>query len=56
MDQEIDEIVVPSIGKYNETDLKSVNYSDAADDLKTDKDKKEDQKKKPQTKVKSFST
>lgn len=42
MDQEIDEIVVPSIGKYNEIDLKSVNYSDAADDLKTDKDKKED--------------
>ena len=47
MDQEIDEIVVPSIGKYKEIDLKSVNYSDAADDLKSDKDKQKEENIKP---------
>ena len=47
MDDEIDEIVVPSIGKYKETDLKAVNRSGAADDLKTDDDKKKEKDIKP---------
>ena len=40
MDQDIDEFVIPSVNKYKENSLKSVNLSDAADDLQTDKDKK----------------
>ena len=47
MDQEIDEIVIPSVNKYKDIELKSVNYSDAADDLKTDKEKKTEDKIQP---------
>ena len=47
MDDEIDEIVVPSIGKYEDTDLKAVNKSGSADDLKTDDDKKKEKEIKP---------
>ena len=36
MDDEIDAFVIPTIGKYQEHELKSVNRSDTADDLKTD--------------------
>ena len=39
MDDEIDEIVAPGIGKYLETELKAVNRSATADDLATDEDK-----------------
>ncbi len=39
MSDEVDEIVVPSIGKYKDIDLKSVNKSGSAEDLKTEKDK-----------------
>jgi molecular chaperone HtpG len=39
MDSEIDEIIIPSVNKYKDVDLKSVNRSDAADDLKEEKDK-----------------
>jgi molecular chaperone HtpG len=39
MDDEIDEIVASSIGKFMEVDLKAVNRSATADDLKTDEDK-----------------
>ena len=35
MDDEIDAFVIPTIGKYGEHELKSVNRSDTADDLKT---------------------
>lgn len=35
-DDEIDAFVIPAIGKYQEHELKSVNRSDTADDLKTD--------------------
>ena len=42
MDQDIDEFVIPSINKYKDYDLKSVNLSDSADDLQTKDDKKED--------------
>jgi molecular chaperone HtpG len=38
MDDEIDEMVASSIGKFMEVDLKSVNRSGAAEDLKTDED------------------
>ena len=40
MDQDIDEFIIPAVSKYKDHELKSVNYSDAADDLKPDKDKK----------------
>jgi molecular chaperone HtpG len=40
MDDEIDEIIIPSIQKYKDIELKSVNRSDAAEGLKTDEDKK----------------
>ena len=36
MDDEIDEIVVPTIGKFKDLEFKSVTRSDAADELKTD--------------------
>ena len=35
MDDEIDGFVIPTIGKFDEHELKSVNRSDTADDLKT---------------------
>ena len=38
MDDEIDEIVASSIGSFMETELKAVNRSAAADDLKTEAD------------------
>ncbi len=47
MDQDIDEFVIPAINKYKEFDLKSVNFSDAADDLKSDDIKKEEDDIKP---------
>ncbi len=43
MDDEIDEIVVPSIEKYQDVELKPVNRSGAADELKTDEDRKKEQ-------------
>ena len=42
MEQEIDEFVIPSINKYKDYDLKSVNYSDAADELKSEEEKAKD--------------
>ncbi len=47
MDQDIDEFVIPTINKYKEHDLKSVNFSDAAEELKTDEYKKEETNIKP---------
>jgi molecular chaperone HtpG len=44
MDDEIDEIVVPVIGKYAEIDLKSLNRSDTAEDIKTSKDRQKEKK------------
>ncbi len=44
MDDEIDEIVFPAVGKYKDLDLKSVNRSDAAKDLETEEDKKDEKK------------
>ena len=42
MDQQIDEFVISAVNKYKDQDLKSVSYSDAADDLKSDKEKKKE--------------
>jgi molecular chaperone HtpG len=47
MDDEIDEIVVPSLGQYKEKDFKAVNRSGADEDLKTDEDKKKEETVKP---------
>ena len=40
MDDEIDEIVVPTIGRYKDLELRAVNRKDAADELKSEEDKK----------------
>jgi molecular chaperone HtpG len=42
MDDEIDEIVIPSVGAFGELEFKSVNRSDAADDLKTEEDREKE--------------
>jgi len=42
LDDEIDEIVIPSVGVYGELEFKSVNRSDAADDLKTEEDREKE--------------
>ena len=47
LDDEIDEIVISSIPKYNEKELKSVNRSGAADDFSEDKDKNKEEALKP---------
>lgn len=44
---EIDEIVFPTVNKYKDYDLKSVNRSDAAEDLKTEADKEEEKELEP---------
>ncbi len=38
MDDEIDDIVIPTIGKFQEKELKAINKSSAADDLKDESD------------------
>jgi molecular chaperone HtpG len=40
LDDEIDEIVIPTVTEYKSTPLKSVNRTDTADDLETKEDKK----------------
>ena len=47
LDDEIDEIIMPSIPTYKEKDLKSVNRSGAADDLKKESDKDKEKEVKP---------
>jgi len=42
MDDEIDELVAPVIGRYQEVELKSVGRSGTAEDLKTDVDKEKE--------------
>ena len=44
---EIDEIIIPSIPKYKDYELKSVNRSGAADDLKDKSDKTKEEELKP---------
>ena len=47
LDDEIDEIVISSVPKYDEKDLKSVNRSGAADDFSENKDKDKEESLKP---------
>lgn len=47
MDDEIDDIVIPSIPKYKDHDLKAINKSSASDDLKSDEDKEKEKEVKP---------
>ncbi|MEC9050253.1 MAG: molecular chaperone HtpG, partial [Candidatus Neomarinimicrobiota bacterium] len=47
LDDEIDEIVISSVPKYDEKELKSVNRSGAADDFSKDKDKNKEEALKP---------
>ena len=47
MDDDFDEIVVPSIGKYKEYELKAVNRADAGEDLKEETDKAKEKELEP---------
>ena len=47
MDDEIDEIVIPTLVKYKDKDLKAINRSGAADDLKSKEDKEKEKEAKP---------
>ncbi len=47
MDDEIDEIIVPSIGRYKDMELKSVNRSGSAEELKTEKSEEKEKEIKP---------
>ena len=47
LDDEIDEIIITSVPKYDEKDLKSVNRSGAADDFSDEKDEDSEKSTKP---------
>jgi len=47
LDDEIDEIIISSVPKYDEKDLKSVNRSGAADDFENEKDSTSEKDTKP---------
>lgn len=47
MSDEIDEIVIPSLGNYKGTDLKSVNKSGTADDFKSEENAEKEKKVEP---------
>jgi molecular chaperone HtpG len=47
MDDEIDEIIMPAIGKYRDTEFISVNRSDAADEFKKEGDRSAEEQLKP---------
>ncbi len=47
MDDEIDEIVISGVPKYKDYELKSVNRSDAAEDLKSEEDKEKEKNVEP---------
>ena len=47
MDDEIDDIVIPTIGQYKEKSLKAVNRTGADEDIKTDDDKAKEEEAKP---------
>jgi len=47
MDDDIDDIVIPTVGKYAEIDLKAINKSSASEDLKTDDDKAKEKASEP---------
>ena len=47
LDDEIDEIIISSVPKYDEKELKSINRSGAADDFSEEKDKDKEKSLKP---------
>lgn len=47
MDDPVDELVMPSVGRYKDIEFKSINRSDAAEELKTEQDKQEEKKAEP---------
>jgi molecular chaperone HtpG len=47
LDDEIDEVIITSVPKYDEKDLKSVNRSGAADDFSDEKDEDSEKSTKP---------
>lgn len=47
MAEDVDELVIPMVGTYKEIELKSVNRSDAGEDLKEKKDKVKDKELQP---------
>ena len=47
MSEDVDELVIPMVGTYKETELKGVNRSDAGDDLDEKKDSAKDEELKP---------
>lgn len=47
MDDDFDEIIIPSIGTYKEVELKAVNRSDAGEDLKDEKDTEKEKELEP---------
>jgi molecular chaperone HtpG len=47
MDDDFDEVVVPTLGKYKDLDLKSINRADAGEDLKDKADKKKEKELEP---------
>lgn len=47
MDDDFDEVVVPTIGQYKETELKAINRADAGEDLKNTADKKKEKELEP---------
>ena len=47
MDDDFDEIVIPSVGKYKDHELKAVNRADAGDDLKDETDKSREKELEP---------
>jgi len=47
MDDEIDDLVITAVNKYKDHELKSVNRTDSAEDLKTDDDREKEKEIKP---------
>ena len=47
MSDDIDDIVIQSIGEYDKTPLKAINKQGAMDDLRSDEDKAKEEEKKP---------
>jgi molecular chaperone HtpG len=47
MDDPLDELVMPSVGRYKDIEFKSINRSDAAEELKTEQDKEEEKQADP---------
>jgi len=47
MDQDIDELVIPSVHAYKDVEFRGINRTDAAEDLKTEHDKKREREIEP---------